>query len=88
MASNNAAGLAGRVVVISGAARGQGRSHALRFAAQDGGRDHRGPFWQTSEDDFRTVLDVNLLGAWRLVKAAARHVTGVLLPVDGGSAIP
>jgi SDR family mycofactocin-dependent oxidoreductase len=133
----------GKVVLISGAARGQGRSHALRFAAlgacvvafdvceqidgvpfamstpqdldetvaaaraaggivngyradvrhQDqldevvtqavasfGGVDvvvanaailsPRSPLWETSERDFWNVLDVNLLGAWRTVKAA------------------
>lgn len=137
-------GFSGQVVVVSGAARGQGRSHAVRFAAlgarvvafdvcaqiegvpypmstaddldqtvalaraaggtieacQADVRDAaqvedvigravasfggvhilvanaailppHGRFWETSEDDFRTVLDVNLLGAWRMVKAAA-----------------
>jgi SDR family mycofactocin-dependent oxidoreductase len=134
---------AGRVVLVSGAARGQGRSHALRFAAlgasviafdicqqiegvpyamatpedlhetvaaaraaggiieghQADVRDQHqldelvkhaiarfgridvvvanaailapsGPFWQVSEDDFRNVLEVNLLGVWRTIKAA------------------
>jgi (+)-trans-carveol dehydrogenase len=131
------------VVLISGAARGQGRSHALRFAAlgasvvafdiceqiedvpyampgpgdldetvataraaggiiegykadvrhQDqldevvkhaitsfGGVDvvvanaailsPRSHLWETTEHDFRNVLDVNLLGVWRTIKAA------------------
>jgi len=144
LASNDVTGLSGKVVVVSGAARGQGRSHALRFAALGArviafdvcaqiegvpfpmstpedldqtvalGRaaggiiegwqadvrhtdqvegvirravagfggvhvlvasaailSERAPFWETSEDDFRRVLDVNLLGTWRMVKAAA-----------------
>lgn len=133
----------GKVVLISGAARGQGRSHALTFSAlgasvvafdvceqiegvpfamsrpqdldetvaaaraaggiiegyqadvrnQDqvdevvkhalssfGGIDvvvanaailaAPSHLWETSEQDFRNVLDVNLLGVWRTVKAA------------------
>jgi (+)-trans-carveol dehydrogenase len=136
-------GFAGKVVLISGAARGQGRSHALRFAAlgasvvafdiceqienvpyamsrpedldetvataraaggvidgyqadvrhQDqlddvvkhavtsyGGIDvvvanaailaPRSHLWETTEHDFHNVIDVNLLGVWRTVKAA------------------
>jgi SDR family mycofactocin-dependent oxidoreductase len=138
-----AGSFAGKVVLISGAARGQGRSHALRFAAlgasvvafdiceqiegvpyamsrpgdldqtvtaareaggiiqghradvrrQDqldevvksavasfGGIDvvlanaailpPRSQLWETSERDFQAVIDVNLLGVWRTVKAA------------------
>jgi SDR family mycofactocin-dependent oxidoreductase len=138
-----AAGFTGKVVLISGAARGQGRSHAFRFAAlgasvvafdiceqiedvpyampgpgdldetvataraaggiiegykadvrhQDqldevvkhaitsfGGVDvvvanaailsPRSHLWETTEHDFRNVLDVNLLGVWRTIKAA------------------
>lgn len=133
----------GKVVLISGAARGQGRSHALTFSAlgasvvafdvceqvegvpfamstpedldetvaaaraaggviegyQADVRDQEqvdevvnhalssfggidvvvanaailaapSQLWETSEQDFRTVLDVNLLGVWRTVKAA------------------
>jgi SDR family mycofactocin-dependent oxidoreductase len=144
LASNDVTGFSGQVVVVSGAARGQGRSHAVRFAAlgarvvafdvctqiegvpypmstaddldqtvalaraaggtieacQADVRDAaqvedvigravasfggvhilvanaailppHGRFWDTSEVDFRNVLDVNLLGAWRMVKAAA-----------------
>jgi SDR family mycofactocin-dependent oxidoreductase len=141
--ADGADGFAGKVVLISGAARGQGRSHALRFAAlgasvvafdiceqipgvpyamsrpgdldqtvaaareaggiiqgyqadvrrQDqlddvvkaavasfGGIDvavanaailtPRSQLWETTEQDFQTIIDVNLLGVWRTVKAA------------------
>lgn len=36
------------------------------------------PFWEVSERDFRDVIDVNLLGAWQTVAAAAPAM------IDGG----
>jgi SDR family mycofactocin-dependent oxidoreductase len=32
------------------------------------------PFWELSEEDWQTVLDVNLSGAWRSAKAVAPHM--------------
>jgi len=153
---------AGRVVMISGAARGQGRSHALRFAAlgasvvafdiceqidgvpfamatpEDldetvaavraaggtiegyradvrdqaqldevakqavasfGGIDvvvanaaimaPSGPFLEISEENFQNVLDVNLVGVWRTIKAAMpplreRHGAAVVTASGAG----
>lgn len=137
----------GRTVVISGAARGQGRSHALRFAAEGanlvlfdlcaqlntvsfpmgtaaelaetvaqaeargagvvaaqadvrdwdqvravfqqgldrfgridvasanaGITSRFGKVWEVEEDVFRDVLDVNVVGAWHVLKAAVQTI--------------
>jgi SDR family mycofactocin-dependent oxidoreductase len=158
-----AADFAGRVVMISGAARGQGRSHALRFAAlgasvvafdvcrqiegvpypmatpEDldetvaavraaggtiegyqadvryadqldavakqavsnfGGIDvvvanaaimaPSAPFWKLSEEDFQNVLDVNLVGVWRTIRAAMpslRERRGSVVVTASGAAV-
>ncbi|WP_029429772.1 mycofactocin-coupled SDR family oxidoreductase [Blastococcus sp. URHD0036] len=138
--------LQGRVVLVTGAARGQGRAHAVAFAregadvvavdidapigsvpyptaqaadleetvAQVEALDRRivartadvrdgaalaaaveeglatfgrldvlvanagifstGPFWELTEQQFRDVLDVNLLGVWRSMTAVAPHM--------------
>lgn len=41
----------------------------------------RGKMWDTNEDVWRTILDVNLLGVWKTVKAAAP----ALMEAGGGS---
>ncbi|GAA3529108.1 mycofactocin-coupled SDR family oxidoreductase [Amycolatopsis ultiminotia] len=148
--------MAGKVVLVTGAARGQGRAHAVRLA-QEGARvvaldacttyDHidyplptpadldetaklvtaeggrietmiadvrnsaeldaavrlaidsfgtlttvcanagiggeRGTVWTTHEEVWRTVLDVNLLGAWKTVRAAMP----TLIENGGGSVV-
>jgi (+)-trans-carveol dehydrogenase len=43
----------------------------------------RGKMWETHEDVWRTVLDVNLLGAWKTVKAGLP----ALIKAGGGSVI-
>jgi NAD(P)-dependent dehydrogenase (short-subunit alcohol dehydrogenase family) len=54
----------GKVAFITGAARGQGRSHAVRLAeeAADSGVEELGR------------LDVNLSGVWKSVKAGVPHL--------------
>ena len=100
----------GKTVVISGAARGQGRSPALRFAAEGANvvafdvcaQFATVPFALPGPEDLdETVRLVREQGA-EIVAAIAdvrdarqveavfgpRYVTGAVLPVDGGSAIP
>jgi len=58
----------GKVAFITGAGRGQGRSHAIRLAEE--GADI-------------TAVDVSNAILW-LVSDEARYITGVTLPVDAG----
>lgn len=150
--------LEGRVALVTGAARGQGRSHAVRFAregasiialdvAADVSTDNGYPpatnadlaetvdlvqaegksivsrtvdvrdsaaldaavrdgvaalggrldvvvanaginnwnrFWEMSEDQWQTMIDINLTGTWRTMKAAVPHM---LAAGNGGSII-
>ena len=32
------------------------------------------PFWELTEAQWRTVIDIDLSGVWRVAKAAAPHV--------------
>ncbi len=40
--------------------------------------------WELSEDDFRTMIDVNLIGAWRTAKAA---IPAMIAAENGGSIV-
>ena len=60
--------VAGKVAFITGAGRGQGRSHAIRLAEE--GADI-------------IAVDISNAILW-LVSDDARYVTGVTLPVDAG----
>ncbi|HTK62429.1 MAG TPA: mycofactocin-coupled SDR family oxidoreductase [Pseudonocardia sp.] len=157
MAADGAGSLEGKVAFISGVARGQGRSHALRLAADGAriigfdlctqidvapfdmsttddlaetqrlvreaggeivtvvgdvrdqeqvdaalaagleafgrvdivlanagiGHSYR-PAWELSDEEFREVVDVNLIGVWRTVKAA---VPTMIEQGDGGAIV-
>jgi NAD(P)-dependent dehydrogenase (short-subunit alcohol dehydrogenase family) len=64
----------GRVAVITGAARGQGCSHALLGAEPDVVLANAGIGIMRPDDPrraFRDQLDVNLTGVWNTVQAAA-----------------
>jgi NAD(P)-dependent dehydrogenase (short-subunit alcohol dehydrogenase family) len=89
--------LSGKVALITGAARGQGRSHAVRLA-EDGADivavDIVAPIpTEDAREAFRTKQllpldwleprDVSNAIAF-LVSDEARAITGVALPVDGG----
>ena len=63
--------VAGKVAFITGAARGQGRSHAIRLAQE--GADIP---WIEAIDVSNAVLF--------LASDEARYITGVTLPVDAG----
>ena len=70
----------GKVAFITGAARGQGRSHAIRLA-QD-------PTMSNALANALPVpmvepVDISNAIVW-LVSDDARYVTGVTLPVDAG----
>ena len=62
--------LAGKVAFITGAARGQGRAHAVRMASE--GADAITP------EDFRDVMDINVTGTWNTVMAGTQKI------IDGG----
>ncbi|WP_255361805.1 SDR family oxidoreductase [Mycobacterium sp. 1165178.9] len=75
----------GKVAFVTGAARGQGRSHAVRLARE--GADiiavdicqtfHTPPIpWVTAQDISNAVLF--------LASDEARYIKGVALPVDAG----
>jgi (+)-trans-carveol dehydrogenase len=66
--------VAGKVALVTGAARGQGRSHALRLAEEGA--------------DIIAVDICAQIGAvlW-LACDESRYVTGITLPVDAGAAI-
>jgi NAD(P)-dependent dehydrogenase (short-subunit alcohol dehydrogenase family) len=70
--------LKGKVALITGAARGQGRAHAVRLAS--GSPPDMGnalPVQVLQPDDIANAV------AW-LVSDQARYVTGIALPVDAG----
>ncbi|MCW2662532.1 MAG: 3-ketoacyl-ACP reductase [Mycobacterium sp.] len=69
--------VAGRVAVVSGATRGQGRSHAVRLAQERADMiaiDVCGPIDNLAHPHF-TPADLD----------ESRYVTGVSLPVDAGA---
>jgi NAD(P)-dependent dehydrogenase (short-subunit alcohol dehydrogenase family) len=75
--------LTGKVALITGAARGQGRSHAVRLAEN--------PALAAAMANLMPVpviepADVSNAIAW-LVSDAARYVTGITLTVDAGFVI-
>jgi NAD(P)-dependent dehydrogenase (short-subunit alcohol dehydrogenase family) len=86
--------LGGKVAFITGAARGQGRAHAVRMASEGAdiiAVDIAGtlpdcvPYDPATPDDlaetpedFRDVIDVNVTGTWNTVMAGAQKI------IDGG----
>jgi SDR family mycofactocin-dependent oxidoreductase len=43
----------------------------LDIAIANAGIFHRGPAWELTEEEFATMIDVNLTGVWRTIKAVA-----------------
>ena len=64
----------GKVAFVTGAARGQGRSHAVRLAQDDA---HLAGAWVEAADISNAVLF--------FASDESRYVTGVSLPVDAGA---
>lgn len=84
----------GKVAFVTGAARGRGRSHAVRLAREGPELENPGPHdlapvcqsfhslpipWVTPDDISNAVLF--------LASDEARYITGVALPVDAGSCL-
>jgi NAD(P)-dependent dehydrogenase (short-subunit alcohol dehydrogenase family) len=71
-----------KVAFITGAARGQGRSHAVRLAAE--GADiiavdlcdqvDSVPYLMATPTTWRDMIDTNLTGVWHAAKAAIPHL--------------
>jgi (+)-trans-carveol dehydrogenase len=92
--------LAGKVAFITGIARGQGRSHALRLAQAGAdiiGLDRCAPMdtmgypLGTEEEMTETVAMVEKLDrrivqrGGSIVAISSRYITGAVLPVDQGT---
>ena len=78
----------GKVAFITGAARGQGRSHAIRLA-QEGADIIAVDLCRqidTVPYPMSTPVDISNAVVW-LSSDMARYVTGVQLPVDAGSLV-
>ena len=75
--------LEGKVAFITGAARGQGRSHAIRLA-QEGADIIAVDICRQIDTVPYPMASPADLALW-LVSDDARYVTGVTLPVDAGS---
>jgi NAD(P)-dependent dehydrogenase (short-subunit alcohol dehydrogenase family) len=77
--------VAGKVAFVTGAARGQGRSHAIRLAEE--GADIIAVDVQTWDEVtpavWQDTIDTNLTGVWHTIVAAVPHLIGN----DGGSII-
>jgi len=71
--------LEGQVAFITGAARGQGRSHAVRLAREGADIIAVDICAQIS-----LVIEISNAIAW-LVSEEGRYVSGTVLPVDAGS---
>jgi NAD(P)-dependent dehydrogenase (short-subunit alcohol dehydrogenase family) len=72
--------LDGKVAFVTGAARGQGRSHALRLAEDP---TIAGAMTNALPVERLEPVDISNAILW-LVSDDARYVTGVTLPVDAG----
>lgn len=77
--------LTDRVAFITGAARGQGRAHAVRIAkegagiiAVNAGISSPRAWNAITPEEFRDVMDVNVTGTWNTVMAGAQKI------IDGG----
>ena len=77
--------LTGKVASITGAARGQGRAHAVRMANEgadiivaNAGISAPRTWDAITPEDFRDVMDINVTGTWNTVMAEAQKV------IDGG----
>jgi (+)-trans-carveol dehydrogenase len=74
--------VAGKVALVAGAARGQGRSHAVRLA-EEGADIIAVDMEEMPEQTWQDVIDVNLTGVWHTAKATIKH----LRAAGGGSMI-
>lgn len=84
-----------RIVVSRGDVRDQGEldeavtagleafGHIDVLCANAGISGEKGPSWERSAESFQEVLQVNLVGAWRTVKAVVPH----MIAADRGGAI-
>ena len=73
--------LVGRVALVTGAARGQGRAHAQRLSAEgadvivaNAGICCPAPWDQITAEAFRDTIDTNVIGTWNTVMAGAPHI--------------
>jgi (+)-trans-carveol dehydrogenase len=83
--------VAGKVAFITGAARGQGRSHAIRLAQEGAdiiavdlcGQVGTVPYEMSTPQDLAETIDISNAVLW-LASDESRYVTGVTLPIDAG----
>lgn len=68
-------------VLADGVARLGGR---LDVVVANAGINNWGRFWELSDEQWQTVIDINLTGVWRTLKAAVPHM---LSAGNGGSII-
>jgi NAD(P)-dependent dehydrogenase (short-subunit alcohol dehydrogenase family) len=68
--------VAGKVAFITGAARGQGRSHAIRLdiVSATAGISSVGPAVDLPEQTWRDMIEVNLTGVWHTTKVTIPHL--------------
>ena len=75
--------VAGKVAFVTGAARGQGRSHAIRLAEEGAGISTVQAWDEVTPAVWQDTIDTNLSGVWHTIIAAVPHLIGN----DGGSII-
>jgi NAD(P)-dependent dehydrogenase (short-subunit alcohol dehydrogenase family) len=85
----------GKVAFVTGAARGQGRSHAVRLA-QEGAdisavdicrKFEASPAAGATAEDLDITAGMVSNAVLFLASGEARYITGVALPVDAGSCL-
>ena len=64
--------------------RGRALRRTLDVVVANAGISNWGRFWEMSDEQWQTMIDINLTGVWRTMKAAVPHM---LSAGNGGSII-